>query len=320
MDIATALLCAPLPPAEFHPGCAVFPGAVTPIVVPLHDLPSKLQNQWIISNPHAALCDKLHAAFQTDNEAAAWTLLDALPSRQVLDPQSDAIIRLWSAKTLANLQTSLPLDGRCIFLGAPLSQTQKYHIRTATQTIHELFSSLLRPAWIGPVLIEVRSETNTKKALLVTDTYKQTLSRPVLPALHVVLPDKKIDAQELQQMVAQILCRLTLQRLEKPDAPWPQWIQVGMELVAAERCAGTGPSPRAMRRIRQTAGNAAIVHALQTGEATPDLAKALCEPLLHSKRRHHLSSLLDLLRNGTRTSDALRIAYGITPKRYISAR
>jgi hypothetical protein len=47
---------------------------------------------------------------------------------------------------------------------------------------------------------------------------------------------------------------------------------------------------------------------------------ALCAPLLHSKRRHLLPNLLDLLRHDAGGESALGIAYGLTVEGLVTDR
>jgi hypothetical protein len=43
-----------------------------------------------------------------------------------------------------------------------------------------------------------------------------------------------------------------------------------------------------------------------------ELAGALCAPLVHTRRRHLLPHLLDLLRGGAQSAGAIQVAYGLT--------
>ena len=75
---------------------------------------------------------------------------------------------------------------------------------------------------------------------------------------------------------------------------------------------GEGPSPALMLDRRQQAGRAALATLLADPKPDPALAMALCAPLVHSRRRHLLPNLLDLLRGGAGGEGAIHIAYDLT--------
>jgi hypothetical protein len=75
-----------------------------------------------------------------------------------------------------------------------------------------------------------------------------------------------------------------------------------------------------MLGIRQRAGAAALGELLLDDTPDAELAGALCAPLVHTRRRHLLAKLLDLLRGGAQPAGAIQVAYGLTLQQLVEDR
>ena len=161
------------------------------------------------------------------------------------------------------------------------------------------------PLWQGTVII------CSDPAVLPVAISEADATRPVLPV-------RMVDPENISRAgVASELMHLRLDRLRPPTGGWPAWLRRGFAAYAARTADGTILGKRQVA-VPLAAASAEDFSTLfqatdeNMTDADAHLALALSAHLLHSRRRQHIGSFLDVLRHGNTTSDALAIAYGIS--------
>lgn len=304
MDPTLALIHAE-PPALVTVDAALLPGMALPTIIPLGILPPAVRADWLIRDARAPIATRVAAALETDRATEAWALLRGRVEPIGTDLALTRALLAWQAKEAARL--ALPQGGRPSEVidgtgGILRSLATSDELSLALSDVRTTLSALAWPRWLGPVILV---DADDVRLLPRGD---ERLARPVLPLLRLSVP----AGSPRRPAAAAAMAQLALDLSAPPSAGWPAWLRVGCAEVLRAIARGDGPGPRAMHARRQAAGPAALRALLTAAEPDPALAMALCAPLLHSKRRHAFSLLLDPLRHGSDSETAIGIAYGLT--------
>lgn len=302
MDLPASLTVLDQRPAVIIGETALLCGAAGPIAIPLACLPPVPRAQWLLARPEVALDRRVGAALTAGLIDQAWTLVIQAAEPIGHDRRLAAVLDAWSVHELARLALPAGRDP-LMMITADDANRQRLDSAIALGSVREMLSFLPWPRWTGPVLVVVGDVGGRDPA-----PGKPRVVRPAIPVVRVRAQDGATPSEAL----AAALAELTLDLTAPPSAGWPAWLRVGLMEVAKAKTRGEGPSPALMLDRRQQAGRALLANLLTDPKPDPTLAMALCAPLVHSRRRHLLPNLLDLLRGGAGGEGAIRIAYGLT--------
>jgi hypothetical protein len=215
----------------------------------------------------------------------------------------DLVLAGWAAREQARLALPAGRDAILVLTanGRPIPGMDAAIALGATR---EMLASLAWPRWVGPVVV-VAEDLGARDPM----PGKRFLPRPALPMVRLDSPNDHVTRGE---QLSVELTRLVLALEQAPTNGWPPWLRTGLEEVVKAKVRGEGPSPLKMLGIRQRAGANALAELLLDPTPDPELAGALCAPLVHTRRRHLLVNLLDLLRGGAQSAGAIQVAYGLT--------
>ena len=295
MDIVTALAVLSPFPVDMQETTLTYRGSFHPRMLAVaakndDDLADILQ--------HASTRDPemgIRIALSLEKEALAWTLLDALPVQHNVSSSLDMRMRRWVAHNLDQRQISHTELSTLILVKQPLLKNRA--ATRAMNSVQEMLSSLHWPLWHGPLLISMDTEASETRII----------KRALMP--EIILHDPQTDEVALSQAI----CALALQRYERGQHHLPLWLRQGLLAVVRHKCEGSGPSPRRMHSLRQTKGLAQLrqlFHARQEQDLDHALAKAVVAPLVHTRQKHRLANLCELLINNMDSANAIKIAYG----------
>jgi hypothetical protein len=313
MDPGIVLVAIAPQPAEITAQSAVFTGSLLPIVVPVSWLPIEARARWFLQNTTVPLADRIAAALDARFDDEAWRLLARSVPAPAGDPRLDLTLLGWQRTELQRLQIAETNTYALVVKGATNDHKQYQTQATAALSdVRDMLEHIGWPRWSGAVLIV---PGNDAFDALARD--RESYPRPVLPLLRFAGPNA---GETLREQFAASLCGLALDLCAPPDGGWPAWLRTGLQQVAKAKARGEGPSPLQMLAVRQASGHNGLLECLRSKQPRPDVAMALCAPLAHSKRRHLLPNLFDLLRHGSDNESALKIAYGLTAERLLTDR
>lgn len=278
-------------------------GAMMPLVLPLNALPVAPRARLVLGEDGLPLDLRVGTALDAGLIDDAWALLLRTPGPVTRSVGLDLVLGRWVAQEQARLALPATRDAILVLTanGRPLPGIDAAIALGATR---EMLSSLAWPRWVGPVVV-VAEDLGTRDPM----PGKRALPRPALPLVRLDPPNDRITRGE---QLSVELTRLVLALEQPPANGWPAWLRVGLEEIAKAKVRGEGPSPLKMLAIRQRAGANALAELLLDAKPDVELAGALCAPLVHTRRRHLLINLLDLLRGGAQSAGAIQVAYGLT--------
>ncbi len=302
MDLPTSLTVLDQRPAVIIGDTALLCGMAGPIAIPLACLPPIPRAKWLLARPETPLDCRVSAALTVGLVDQAWTLVIQAAEPIGHDRRLAAALDTWCTHELARLALASGRDSLLV-ITADDGNRQRLDSAIAFGSVREMLAFLPWPRWSGPLLVVVGDVGARDPA-----PGRPRVVRPALPVLHLRAQVGVTPSEALAAMIAELALDLTA----PPTAGWPAWLRVGLMEVAKAKTRGEGPSPALMLDRRQQAGRAALATLLADPKPDPALAMALCAPLVHSRRRHLLPNLLDLLRGGAGGEGAIRIAYDLT--------
>lgn len=302
MDPASLFLVLQPAPIVVDRNAVLYRGALVPLVLPLAGLPAATRAQILIAHEATPLEVRLSAALDAGLLEAAWSLVMRNTGQNTRTPAVDLVLATWAAREQARL--ALPATREpCLTLTANGHPVQGLEPAIAMNTAREMLSGLAWPRWSGPLVVVV-GDLGAKDPI-------PGQSRLVRPALPIVRLGEQAGMTRSEALCLAIT-NLALDLEAAPAKGWPAWLRVGLGEVVKAKMRGEGPSPLKMFAIRQRAGTGAIAELLLDAKPNAELAGAVCAPLVHTRRRHLLGNLLDLLRGGAQSAGAIQVAYGLT--------
>lgn len=316
MDPASLFLILQPSPVVVERHAVEWRGGLLPLVLPMAGLTAKQRAQLMLTNGNVDLDARVTAALDAGLTDEAWSLVIRTPGPITRTIGLQTLLAGWAARE--QLRLGLPATQQAIqLLDANGQEGGKFNSADSTKvmsTISDMLSALSWPRWVGPVVVVI-GDLAAKDPL----PGRQRLVRPALPIVR--LGELTAGTSRNEQLGAE-LTRLALELQSPPKIGWPAWLSVGLSEVAKAKIRGgiASPSPLKMHSIRQRAGTAGISALLMAEKPDPELSAAVCAYLVHSRRRHLLGKLLDLIRGGAQSEGALRVAYDLTPKILIEER
>lgn len=303
MDPTALFLVMHAKPLTVDRHAVVWRGAFAPVVVPLDGLPLPARARLVLGEDALPLDLRIGTALDAGMTDEAWSLLLRSPGPMTRSVGLELVLSGWAAREQARLALPAARDALQVLTanGRPVPGLDA---AIALGSVREMFVSLAWPRWIGPVVV-VADDLGAHDPL----TGRHLVARPALPMLRLGQAGEHLTRSELLGVE---LTRLVLALEQAPADGWPAWLRLGLEEVAKAKVRGEGPSPLKMLGIRQRAGTNALAELLLAAKPDAELAGALCAPLVHTRRRHLLNNLLDLLRGGAQSAGAIQVAYGLT--------
>lgn len=278
-------------------------GGVVPVMLPLMSVPAGPRARIVLAHDSLPLEIRVGTALEAGLTDEAWSLVVRTPGPVTRSLGLDLVLAGWTANEMARLK--LPATREAVLVltpnGRPLPGLDW---ATALAVTREMFSALAWPRWTGPVVV-VADDLAERDPM----PGQQRITRPALPMVRVTSSGERVTRAESLSVE---LTRLVLALEAMPTNGWPAWLRVGLEEVAKAKVRGEGPSPLKMLAIRQRAGANALAELLLDPTPDAELAGALCAPLVHTRRRHLLTNLLNLLHGGAQSVGAIQLAYGLT--------
>ncbi len=300
----TALFNALQPaPVVIERAAVTWQGALLPVVIPLDGLPVTQRARLVLQHESLGVDLRVGAALDAGLTEEAWALVIRTPGPVTRSVGLDLTLSAWAAREQARLHLPATRDAIQV-LTANERPLPGLDAAIALATTREMLAALSWPCWSGPVVLVV-GDLGQRDPI----PGSTRVLRPALPILRLGTPPPGTTASEL--LVVE-LTRLALDLQTPPASGWPAWLHVGLEEVAKAKMRGEGPSPLKMLDIRQHAGAGALAELLLANKPDPQLAEALCAPLVHTRRRHLLSNLLDVLRGGAQSAGAIQLVYGLS--------
>ncbi len=305
MDLPAAYAQLSPVPVVITISAAIAPGAFFPQIVPLSALPPTAR-AVLLMRADAPLEDRVAALLLAGCATEAWTLLDR--ERVRAPGRIDLLLADWSERERARLDLPPAKSDVILGLGAERLDAAAGALADTRELLTPLWANPVG-RWSGPLVI-VAGDAFT----IDLPTVEGVLARPALPAIR--LTATTLTREDTAAAIAELL----LARQRPPAAGWPRWLRSGVAGVARAKTRGDGPSPRAMQELRVAAGAAALTELLNGDRDDAPLATAVCALLTHARRRAHLPTFLDALRNGSSAAGALQLAYGLTPELLLTER
>jgi len=300
----TALLLALQPtPVVVDRHAVTWCGTILPLVLPLEGLRPVDRARVLLGQDALAIELRVDAALAAGLTDEAWALIKRTPGPVTRSLGLDLALATWAAREQARLGLPGTRDPLLV-LTANGRPVQGLDTAIALATTREMLSSLAWPRWSGPVVVVV-GDLGERDPL----TGQQRLIRPALPLLRL---GEAVAGTTRSELLCVELTRLVLDLEAAPANGWPAWLRLGLAEVAKAKVRGEGPSPLKMLGIRQRAGAGKLAELLLDPTPDAELAGALCAPLVHTRRRHLLTNLFDLLRGGAQSAGAIQVAYGLT--------
>jgi hypothetical protein len=303
MDPTALFLIMQQAPVSVDRQAVTWRGAMMPVVLPLTALPLGPRARVVLGEDALPLDLRIGTALDAGLTDEAWALLLRTPGPVTRSVGLDLVLSGWASREQARLALPATRDAVLVLTatGRPLPGMDT---AIPLGAIREMLSSLAWPRWAGPVIV-VAEDLGTRDPM----PGKFLLARPALPMVRLPASNERITRSE---QLGVELTRLVLALEQAPSTGWPAWLRVGLDEVAKAKVRGEGPSPLKMLAIRQRAGANALAELLLDPKPNAELAEALCAPLVHTRRRHLLINLLDLLRGGAQSASAIQVAYGLT--------
>lgn len=301
MDPATLLFVLQPTPTEVDAQALRWRGALLPVVLPFAALPPATRAGVALQHDGLPLDLRIAAALDAGLADQAWRLLQRTPGPVTRSVTLELALAGWAARELARLRLPATRD-QVLVLGPEARAASGIDSAIALGVVREMSAALAWPRWVGPVMVLVDD-------LGERDPYPgvEHLARPALPMVRV----RSADGNRSEQLGA-VLAMLVLDLEPAPAGGWPAWLRVGLAEVAKAKVRGEGPSPLRMLTVRQQAGANALAELLLSRTPDRQLATAMVAPLVHTRRRHLLGKLLDLLRGGAQSAGAVQVAYGLS--------
>jgi hypothetical protein len=300
MDVISPLLTLNPTPIAIDEHRAVFSGPWLPVSIPASWIDDGTAADWALGMEQLPILQRVRLGLQGKRHVGTWALVDRNSRGGAIDGEVMAALTAWAAREQVLAGMGREQNGLIVDIADDASRRRLRRSAERARSETELvFEALLWPRWAGPVIL--RSATPDPE-----EAGGETL-RPALPILVV-----DTGKGERRPDLAVAWCRLILERSVPPEGGWPAWLQLGLEGVCAARSIGRPPSPMKMQQLRRAAGINALRACFSDAEPKEDLAVAIATLVASGRRRQHLPSLLDLLRNGVAGEEALRIAYGLS--------
>lgn len=295
MDIVTALAVLSPFPIEMQENTLTYRGSFHPriVAVAAKNDPDLAEILIHAQSPNPEMGIRIALALK--QETLAWRLLDTLPTQHNISSSLDKQMRSWVAQTLR--QRGIAYNELNTLI---LTKNLRLKNRAATRalsSVQDMLSSLHWPLWHGPLVVGMEDP----------QTQARMISRALMP--EIIVPAHAANEIALSQHI----CELAILRYERGQQQLPLWLRQGLLNIVPHKCEGSGPSPRRMHKIRQEQGHAAIRQLFlvsQTKDLDQALAKAIVAPLVHTKQKHRLANLCELLLNNMDSENAIKITYG----------
>lgn len=300
----TALLHALQPtPVVVDRHAVTWCGAILPLVLPLEGLRHADRARVVLGLDSLPLDLRVEAALTAGLTDEAWALIIRTPGPVTRSVGLDLALATWAAREQARLKLPGTRDPLLV-LTANGRPVQGLETAFALSVTREIFSALAWPRWCGPVVV-VAGDLGEHDPL----AGKPRVVRPALPMVRL---GDAVAGTSRSELLCVELTRLVLDLESAPATGWPAWLRIGLAEVAKAKVRGEGPSPLKMLSIRQRAGAGKMAELLLNPTPDAELASAICATLVHTRRRHLLANLLDLLRGGAQSAGAIQVAYGLT--------
>lgn len=313
MDPASLFLVLQPTPVVVERHTVTWRGGLLPLVLPMAGLSAKQRAQLLLTNGSIDVDARVTAALDAGLTDEAWSLVLRTPGPINRSIGLQLVLAGWAARE--QMRLGLPATPSAVqIFSLDGKGRETTDAATVMSTIYDMLSALSWPRWAGPVVVII-GDLATKDPI----PGLQRLARPALPIVRLGEPIIGITRNE--QLGAE-LTRLTLELQSPPKNGWPAWLTIGLSEVAKAKMRGgiASPSPLKMHSIRQRAGTAGISALLVAVKPDSELSAAVCAYLVHSRRRHLLGKLFDLIRGGAQSEGALRIVYEVTPEIFIEER
>lgn len=303
MDPTALFLVLRHEPVTIDRHAVTWAGPLLPLAVPLDALPPGPRARLVLGEDALPLDLRVGSALAVGLTDEAWALVLRTPGPVTRSVALELVLGSWAAQEQARLGLPATRDALLVLTtgGRPPPGVDGAIALGATR---EVLAALAWPRWVGPVVV-VADDLGARDPM---PGHRQ-LARPALPIIRLDQPRERETRGEL---LGAELTRLALTLEPAPTGGWPAWLRVGLEEVTRAKVRGEGPSPLKMLGIRQRAGANALAELLLDPTPNAELAGALCAPLVHSRRRHLLANLLDLLRGGAQSAGAIQVAYGLS--------
>lgn len=298
-------------PVVVERSAVTWSGAWVPLVLPLDALPPAQRARLALSTEALPIEARVATALEAGLVDEAWNLVIRTPGPVSRTLGLELTLSNWAAREQARLHLPATRDA-VLVLTANGKPPAGLEAAFALANTREMLSALAWPRWTGPVVVVVDDlgERDPMPGI-------KRVVRPSLPMIRLGTPPPNSTRSELLSVE---LTRLVLDLESPPANGWPAWLRVGLEQVAQAKVRGEGPSPLKMLALRQRAGVDGLEKLLNDPTPNAELAGALCAPLVHTRRRHLLAKLLDLVRGGGQAAGALQVAYGLTLQQLIEDR
>ncbi len=302
MDPTTLFLVLQPAPVVVDRQAVTWRGSLVPLVLPLDGLSASTRAQILLAHEGTPLDVRVNAALDAGLTDATWALVIRNSAQKTRSASVDLVLSLWAAREQARLALPATRDP-WLLLTANGRPPPGLEPAIAMNTTREMLSGLSWPRWSGPLVL-IFGDLADKDPI----PGRSRLVRPALPMVRV----GEQTGMTRSEAVCLAITDLALDLEAPPAAGWPAWLRVGLGEVVKAKMRGEGPSPLKMLGLRQRAGVGAIAELLLATKPNAELAGAICAPLVHTRRRHLLGNLLDLLRGGAQSTGALQVAYGMT--------
>lgn len=283
-------ICAPM----IREHIVVFATASEPLCIPIDWLPAAARLDLIVASDAVPLETQISLALSQGAEAAAWRTIRRRLRGSPLPDRLGSILQQYLNTTMSSDKA----QSSVLVRGASSTQASMLRIEAATAIsfLDTVFHSLGRQ-WYGPVILAPSLDGSTSS----------TVAKPLLPEIFLTLN----PGQQWKQDVAAAITQIRLDLAFPPNTGWPAWLRIGLETTAKTYAIGSVPLPAQTAAHRQKAGVEGLRRLFSTPTPDPQLSADLCSWIVHSHRRAQLASLLDGLRAGLGSEEALKLAYGV---------
>lgn len=303
MDAAALFIVLNTDPVVIDTNAISLRGGITPIIMPFDGLPIATRAQLLIKHDQLPLDLRVATALEAGNVNAAWELVIRSPGPSHRTAALQFVLNAWATKEAARLK--LPAARENIQLISSNEQIRRaIDVATAFGSVRDMLSALTWPRWGGAFVVIIGDVGEA-------DPFPG-IEQKIRPALPMMRMPEQIKGVTQSEQLCVLLTQLTLSLEAPPTNGWPPWLSTGLQAVAKAKMRGEGPSPLKMLGLRQEAGLMKLQELLTDQNPSEELAMALCAPLVHTRRRHLLANLLDLIRGGAESEGAIRVAYGLT--------
>lgn len=283
-------MCAPI----IREHSLVFATASEPLCIPMAWLPAAARLDLILASDAVPLETQISLALSQGAEAAAWRTIRRRLRGSPLPERLGSVLQQYLNTTMSSekAQSSVLMRGA----SATQASTLRIEAAAAISFLDTVFHSLGRQ-WYGPVILGPVREGLTSS----------TVAKPLLPEIFLPLS----PGLQWKQNIATAMTQIRLDLACPANAGWPAWLRLGLETTAKTYAIGSVPLPAQTSARRQKAGVEGLRRLFDTQTPDPQLSADLCSWILHSHRRAQFASLLDGLRAGLGSEEALKLAYSV---------